>query len=660
MVHSLPPAVQAITENPVSSRDDLVKLLKDLLVPLHDAQSSGGARIRLGNTGTHFDNVAAEMEGFARALWGLTPLLAHDANAAGFEDLRDAWVKGLANGADPEQVDEYWGDCTARDQRFVEMAALGFSLALAPKVFWEPLSDSAKKKLNAWLLSSNDFEMPDNNWRFFRVLINVGLKKVGAEYSQEAIDKELAFIETFYGEHGLPADGPNDRCTAYDYYATSFAIPFYSLIYARLCSDENPERAALYRKRAVQNLPLVVNLFAPDGAPIPFGRSMTYRFAVCCFFSAVAYDSLDLPEPFTWGVIQGLVLRTVRYFTTKPEVFNRDGSLSIGYLTPNMFMSEDYNSAQSPYWALKAFLVLALSDSHPFWQAKEEPYPQQFLESPFTPIKPWMQVFSHAGGHTFCLTSGQRSIGPFRQSAAKYGKFAYSSAFGFSVPTGALDLQQHAPDSMLALSDDGHGERWVVRREATDVSISDDGVIKSTWTPWPDVEVLTWLIPPPTAQAGYHTRIHKLTNRSSRTLQYAEGGFAIHSHFGPHHSERRFLEMKEVTKGGYGRYESDSSALAVSRAGVSGVVDMLGSGRGKVQDTDGNSNLIAVRTVIPMIMGQAGEGETWIAVRIYALPAKEGKVGRVGEGWVDEWKGLEKDTGDLDRLRELYPFINEL
>jgi hypothetical protein len=124
MVHSLPPAVQAITENPVSSRDDLVKLLKDLLVPLHNAQSSGGSRIRLGNTGTHFDNVAAEMEGFARALWGLTPLLAHDANAAGFEDLRDAWVKGLANGADPEQVDEYWGDCTARDQRFVEMAAL--------------------------------------------------------------------------------------------------------------------------------------------------------------------------------------------------------------------------------------------------------------------------------------------------------------------------------------------------------------------------------------------------------------------------------------------------------------------------------------------------------------------------------------------------------
>ena len=72
-----------------------------------------------------------------------------------------------------------------------------------------------------------------------------------------------------------------------------------------------------------------------------------------------------------------------------------------------MFMSEDYNSAQSPYWALKSFLVLALPHDHPFWQAAEEPYPAQFLEKPYTPVKPWMQVFSHAGGHSFCLTSGQ-------------------------------------------------------------------------------------------------------------------------------------------------------------------------------------------------------------------------------------------------------------
>ena len=67
---------------------------------------------------------------------------------------------------------------------------------------------------------------------------------------------------------------------------------------------------------------------------------------------------------------------------------------------------------------------------------------------------------------------------------AKYGKLAYSSAFGFSVPTGAYGLQQHAPDSTLALSDDGNGERWSVRMFVEDENISDEGVVRSTWRPW--------------------------------------------------------------------------------------------------------------------------------------------------------------------------------
>jgi hypothetical protein len=51
-------------------------------------------------------------------------------------------------------------------------------------------------------------------------------------------------------------------------------------------------------------------------------------------------NAAQLPAPFTWGVIKGLLLRNVRLFTQKPSVFNRDGSLSIGYTYPNLFMSE--------------------------------------------------------------------------------------------------------------------------------------------------------------------------------------------------------------------------------------------------------------------------------------------------------------------------------
>ena len=38
-------------------------------------------------------------------------------------------------------------------------------------------------------------------------------------------------------------------------------------------------------------------------------------------------------------------------------------------------MCEDYNAPGSPYWALKTYLMLALPESHPFWQAEEQPLP---------------------------------------------------------------------------------------------------------------------------------------------------------------------------------------------------------------------------------------------------------------------------------------------
>ena len=44
----------------------------------------------------------------------------------------------------------------------------------------------------------------------FRVLINLGLKSVDGEYSQKAIDAELDWIETFYGEH-VGVFGPTSR-----------------------------------------------------------------------------------------------------------------------------------------------------------------------------------------------------------------------------------------------------------------------------------------------------------------------------------------------------------------------------------------------------------------------------------------------------------------
>ena len=74
------------------------------------------------------------------------------------------------------------------------------------------------------MLQANHHEFPTNNWRceslstplwlcltkVFRVFLNLGLKLNGGEYSQKAIDDELEYLESFYGEHASACDSA--RC----------------------------------------------------------------------------------------------------------------------------------------------------------------------------------------------------------------------------------------------------------------------------------------------------------------------------------------------------------------------------------------------------------------------------------------------------------------
>lgn len=87
------------------TRTELASQLEELTAPLASRFSAGRARVRLGvNTAIH-DDTAAELEAFARPLWGLAPL------AAGGQAVPHAelWVEGLAHGSDPAHP-EYWGE----------------------------------------------------------------------------------------------------------------------------------------------------------------------------------------------------------------------------------------------------------------------------------------------------------------------------------------------------------------------------------------------------------------------------------------------------------------------------------------------------------------------------------------------------------------------
>jgi hypothetical protein len=574
--------VNPLKDNPLRCRTDLQTAVRALFAPLKSNFSPGGARVRLGFSGAHFDVHAAELEGFARPLWGLAPLTAGGADF----DSWDLYRRGLSNGCNPKHP-EYWGAPGDLDQRFVEMAAIGLSLALVPHEIWEPLEPDAQKNLVRWLMEINRHEVPDCNWLFFRVLVNLGLAKVGAEHDAASMHAALDRLETFYLGDGWYSDGPNARR---DYYIP-MTIHYCGLLYSRLADAYDPERAQRFRERAALFAQDFIHWFDTDGANLPFGRSLSYRFALGAFWSALAFADI---EALPWGVLKGLALRHLRWWSRRP-IFRPDGTLSIGYSYPNLNMGEQYISPNSPYWAMKYFVSLALSESHPFWQAQEAPLP---------PL-PQQHVLPHAGmivgrdtksRHVFAICSGQHMLWN-RNGAEKYAKFAYSTAFAFSVPAGGYGLEQAAIDSMLALSDDGIHYR--VREEPLEARIEDE-ILYSLWRPWTDVEVETWL----KLVLPWHVRLHCL--RCDRLLWSAEGGFAL-----DRTGEERSTDVERQTAG-------TGFALARYPAGFSGLRDLQDQRTGQVLRVFPNTNLLYPRTAIPTLVDRHAPGEHWLVCAVLA------------------------------------------
>ena len=157
-----PPSPYA--SNPLISRSDLQTFLTSLLDALAPHTSHGGALIHLGHTATHYDETAAQLEGFSRPIWGLASLLAGGGTYSG----TNRWVNGFANGTNPTS-DEFWGEMRSKDQRMVECAAIGFAIAVAKEELGDPLREDAKRNFESWLGGMNDKQMPDTNWLWFRV-----------------------------------------------------------------------------------------------------------------------------------------------------------------------------------------------------------------------------------------------------------------------------------------------------------------------------------------------------------------------------------------------------------------------------------------------------------------------------------------------------------
>lgn len=388
---------------------------------------------------------------------------------------------------------------------------------------------------------------------------------------------------------------------------------------------------------------------------------MIYRFAVVSTFSflPLAFDgktpetSLPADYALSWGHIKGIVLRHLRFWGKQQDIFRSDGTLNIGYMYENAVMTENYNGFGSPYWCTKAFACLAAPGDHPFWKSDELAWPADKFEAIHPLIDPLHIMIRtkplnpSIPSHTFLLSSGQSCHYALKHAEAKYGKFAYSSSFGFSCQTGAFGLEQLAADSMIALCDDpiedgfGQGERWRMRRLPLDARIERFGkasheiCLRSSWKPWPDVEVESWLLPPSPEAPSWYTRVHRL--RTGRDLRSSEAGWGI---YGQAKDGRALVQTfsGETSEGGL---EASRVARAQTEAGVVGVIDLSGSGEGrtgKIIQADANSNIVFSRSVMPSLLGShaASDKDYWLVTAVFGLPVAYGAKD-LPEGWEAEW-----------------------
>lgn len=540
-----------------SLKEELEGYLRKMIEPLKGKYSAEKSGIDLGAAGAGYGLEIARMEGLNRVLWGLTPYW-----TGGGEDreLVEYCRRALILGTDPKSP-EYWGDLGNSDQRMVEMAAISLNFLMSPQVIWNSLKAEEQDKVAAWLYQINNYTQPDNNWNYFCVITNVALKHCKKPYSQERMDYGIDRYEKFYLGNGWYSDGLRPQK---DYYI-SFGIHFYNLIYARFMEADDPKRCRIYKERAKSFAETFLYWFDGEGKALPFGRSMTYRFAQVAFFSIFA---VVVGEECSYlGIIKGIIARNFRYWMRQP-IFDNGGVLTIGYSYPNLNLSETYNSPGSPYWAFKAFYCLSLPAEHTFWAIKEEPLPRL---KQIKQIVECNMLIQQRTGEVVALTAGQYPTVEHTHSPAKYAKFAYSSRFGFSVPRSSLFLEENAPDSMLAFR---FHDMIYVRRECLAYEIFEHQVY-ARWSPFEGITVETTLIP---TEKG-HIRKHRI--HSKWDCAAYDCGFAYPS--GKLSKAEVYKEYACVCdNNGYSRIDSCN-------------------GNGKLINAAPNTNLIFPLTKIPAI-----------------------------------------------------------
>ena len=257
-------------------------------------------------------------------------------------------------------------------------------------------------------------------------------------------------------------------------------------------------------------------MFDAEGRMIAYGRSMIYRFASLSFWSMMLCNHI-LDEDGTAHAIQ-IIDRGLDWWKQQ-KLTDEYGLLNLGFAYRNEYICEDYNSAGSPYWVLKAFAFMLDKES---LQSRHQEETEQVAQPEIKKIANGDAIVVTNEKWNTLFINSYKGVGYVPNNASKYMRFAYNSATGFN-------LSRHASVN-LPLSDDNSlvfdiaGVRH--QREANISYKVHEGYLEFEWQCGEFIMVHSYVIP----QMDGYIRVHVI--KSKIDTHCRETGFAINPEAG--------------------------------------------------------------------------------------------------------------------------------
>lgn len=429
----------------------------------------GGALLDLPGRPSRSGVRSDGLEGYARTFLAAAFRVA----GAGGDDPHgwlDRYARGLAAGTrTPGRDDaESWPlilDHDVQGQPMVESASVALGLRLTAPWLWRHLDEDVRDAAERWLRGALRHVPAPNNWYLFPFTVAGFLESVGRGDAQTAAVRRraLELLEGWYRGDGWYADGDG---RAFDHY-NGWALHLYPVLDAHLGGDACAlER---YGARLRSHLEGFSLMFGADGAPLHFGRSLTYRFAAS---AAVSLGAVTGHTPLAPGVSRRLASGSLRHFLERGAP-GADGLLGLGWYGPHEPTLQPYSGPASPYWASKAFVSLLAPGDHPLWTAQEQAAPVERADRVLALPAPGLLVqATRADGVVRLHNHGSDHVRPHEGETAAgddphYGRLAYSTRTGPTSPTNPADnhlsVQVAGRGSVrrrVRPLGAGHGEGW--------------------------------------------------------------------------------------------------------------------------------------------------------------------------------------------------------